>query len=319
MKLLFNKETLELTVSKETFKTRAKKLIPGIIAGGLFATLAIGVGIQYYDSPETKLLKAKNQQLKKSLLTLDESLNKLEGNMNEIIVLEDSLYRNILGQSRLPASITEAGTGGHTEKSILSNKNLPVEVKNISDKLNAIQARTSVLDQSYLHLIDVAMKKQEDLKHIPSIMPIKISDLSYIGSGYGIRMHPILRIRRMHEGQDFIAAFGTPIHATADGTIKQVYRSATFGKTVIIDHGNGYETFYAHLSEQKVKEGQKVVRGQVIGLMGNTGLSSGTHLHYEVHVNGHDDDPVHYYFNDLTADQYQQVIELNKRDLMSMD
>jgi murein DD-endopeptidase MepM/ murein hydrolase activator NlpD len=150
-------------------------------------------------------------------------------------------------------------------------------------------------------------------------MPIYNEDLKLIGAGFGMRMHPILNIYRMHEGIDFFASTGTAVFATADGVVTDARESETFGKVVEIDHGYGLTTLYAHLNGFKVRKGQLVKRGDVIGEVGNTGLSSGEHLHYEVHVNGKEVDPVNYFFKDLSPEEYRKVVAIAQAYERSMD
>jgi murein DD-endopeptidase MepM/ murein hydrolase activator NlpD len=155
--------------------------------------------------------------------------------------------------------------------------------------------------------------------HLPAIMPVSNKDLRYTGSGFGMRFHPILRINRMHEGIDFIAPGGSEVYATADGVVTAARVSRTFGNIIEIDHGFGYQTLYAHLKAFNVKAGQAVKRGQVIAWVGNTGLSAGTHLHYEVHHQGKETDPVHYFFNDLSPGEYERIIKLASENKTSLD
>ena len=150
-------------------------------------------------------------------------------------------------------------------------------------------------------------------------MPIANDDLLLTGSGFGMRLHPILKIYRMHEGMDFFAYIGTDVFATADGIVKDVRISETFGKVIEIDHGFGILTLYAHLNAFNVKEGQRVKRGNIIGQVGNTGMSSGQHLHYEVHIDGKEVDPVNYYFQDLSPAEYRKVVAIAQAYEMSMD
>ncbi len=169
-------------------------------------------------------------------------------------------------------------------------------------------------------MIALASEKEEMLRRIPAIMPISNKDLKRTASGWGYRIHPIYKIRRFHYGMDFTAPTGTDIYATGDGVIKRVISSNRgLGKHIVIDHGYGYSTTYAHMNRHNVKKGQKVKRGDVIGFVGSTGLSTAPHLHYEVSLNGKKVDPANYYFNDLTPDEYERMIELAMRSGQSFD
>jgi murein DD-endopeptidase MepM/ murein hydrolase activator NlpD len=167
----------------------------------------------------------------------------------------------------------------------------------------------------------MAKNKEEMLASIPAIMPISNKDLTRTASGFGWRIHPIYKIRKFHEGMDFTAPVGTEVYATGDGVVIDVrssYRQG-YGKRVLIDHGYGYITRYAHLDEFNVVRGQRVKRGDVIGFVGNTGLSTAPHLHYEVEKDGEKVNPVHYYFNDLTPQQYEQMIFISSNSGQSFD
>ena len=160
-------------------------------------------------------------------------------------------------------------------------------------------------------VIDMARHKEERLAARPAIQPISLKDLHHFGSSFGVRFHPILKVIRPHNGIDLTASRGTPIYATADGTVTQAgYSTGGFGNRILLDHGYGYETLYGHCSELLVKRGDRVKRGEVIARVGSTGLSKSPHLHYEVHVNGRPVDPINYYANDLSAGEYDKMIQL---------
>ena len=158
------------------------------------------------------------------------------------------------------------------------------------------------------------------LASIPAIQPVSNKDLSRMASGFGYRIHPIYKTRRLHAGMDFSAKTGTPIYATGDGKIFKVSKTRKgYGNYVIIDHGYGYKTLYAHMSKFIVKKGQSVKRGETIGFVGNTGTSVAPHLHYEVHKNGRKIDPVNFYYNDLNAEEYEKMRIISSQSNQSFD
>ena len=175
--------------------------------------------------------------------------------------------------------------------------------------------------KSFDEIIVLASEKEEMLRSIPAIMPISNKDLTRTASGWGYRIHPIYKIRRFHYGMDFTAPTGTEVYSTGDGTIASIKSSMRgLGNNIIIDHGFGYQTVYAHLNSfNNLRVGQKVKRGDVIGFVGSTGLSTAPHLHYEVHLNGKRVDPANYYFNDLSPEEYERMIELAMRSGQSFD
>jgi murein DD-endopeptidase MepM/ murein hydrolase activator NlpD len=164
------------------------------------------------------------------------------------------------------------------------------------------------------------MRKEEMLRSIPAIMPISNKDLTRTASGFGLRIHPIYKIIKFHAGMDFTAPSGTDVYVTGDGTVAAVISSKRgLGNHIIINHGFGYSSVYAHLDRFNVRVGQKVRRGDVIGFVGSTGLSLAPHLHYEIKLNGINVDPVNYYFNDLTAEEYDRMIEIASKTGQSFD
>jgi murein DD-endopeptidase MepM/ murein hydrolase activator NlpD len=198
-----------------------------------------------------------------------------------------------------------------------SNSDLVIDTKKRLDKL---KKRLYVQSKSFDEVVDLAKNKEKMLAAIPAVQPVPNKNLKRVASGYGYRVHPIYKVRKMHWGMDFSAPTGTEIFATGDGLISKVVNSRRgYGKHVIIDHGYGYKTLYAHMSSIDVKRGQKVKRGDVIGLVGNTGTSNGPHLHYEVIKDGKKINPANYYFNDLTPEEYDLMIELSSSVNQSFD
>jgi len=193
-------------------------------------------------------------------------------------------------------------------------------VINVKKQLDKIMKKIYVQSVSYDEVIDLAKNKEEMLSHLPAIMPIANKDLKRTASGWGYRFHPIYKIRKFHYGMDFTSPRGTEIYATADGVVSRVQSiKRGYGNNVIIDHGYGYKTLYGHMSKFNVIEGQKVKRGDVIGYVGNTGTSTGPHLHYEVHHNDKKVNPMNYYFNDLSADEYDKMIEISQNSGQTFD
>jgi murein DD-endopeptidase MepM/ murein hydrolase activator NlpD len=177
-----------------------------------------------------------------------------------------------------------------------------------------------VQSESLDEIVDLAKNKEDMLRSIPAIQPVANKDLTRMASGYGMRIDPHYKVPKMHQGMDFTAPTGTPIYATGDGkVIRADSKSSGYGKHVRIDHGYGYVTLYAHMSKYKVRPGQKVKRGDVIGLVGNTGKSKGPHLHYEVRVNKDPVNPVNFYFNDITAEEYARLVEMTENSNQSLD
>jgi len=233
---------------------------------------------------------------------------------------DDNLYRTIFETEPLPSSYREGGIGGvnrYQELEGFSNSELVIET---ARKLDGIRKKVYAQSQSFDELIAYAREKEEMLGSIPAIQPLSNKDLKRTASGFGYRIHPIYKISKFHSGMDFTAPTGTDVYATGNGVIKEVKSARReLGNHIIVDHGFGYQTVYGHLNGFNVRVGQKVKRGDVIGFVGSTGLSTAPHLHYEVLVNGAQVDPALYYFNDLTPEEYERMLEISTKSGQTFD
>lgn len=290
--------------------------------GSVILALLYGSIFTYlFDSPEEKVLKRENEQMKLQYELLSKDLEKVEKVLAHLQETDDNLYRTIFEAEPISTSLREGGIGGvnrYEELEGYDNSGIVIET---AMRLDKIKKKTYVQSRSFDELISLASEKEEMLRSIPAIMPISNKDLTRTASGWGYRIHPIYKIRRFHYGMDFTAPTGTEVYSTGDGTIAGIKSSKRgLGNHIIIDHGFGYQTVYAHLDRfNKLRVGQKVKRGDVIGFVGSTGLSTAPHLHYEVHLNGKKVDPVNYYFNDLSPEEYERMIELSMRSGQSFD
>ena len=230
--------------------------------------------------------------------------------MKDLQQRDDNLYRVMLQADPIADPVRRASYGGtnrYEELMDLANADLVV---NTTQKMDMLDRQLYIQSQSFDEVVKLCKENDEKLKCIPAIQPVANKDLKYTASGYGLRIDPIYNTTKFHEGMDFSANIGTPVYATGNGVVTKAGWQSGYGKIIKIDHGYGYETWYAHLNDMDVRVGQKVVRGQVIGEVGNTGKSTGPHLHYEVHVKGRVVNPVNYYFMDLNADDYDKMIQM---------
>ena len=315
----FNPDQLSLTPVQRNWK----KLI---LRTGSYFLLSLAIGTAGYllttglvKTPREKSLMTQNENLLNLYHNLDERLDVYDHTLSAIKTLDDSIYRSLVGKEPLPWSLRDAGIGGHDPGYSLSDAGYPERVVSTAERINSLDSYLKIQENSYREVLKEAFRSKARLNHLPAIMPIYNEDLLLTGSGYGMRLHPILKIWRPHEGIDFFAYTGTDVFATADGIVADVRISETFGKVIEIDHGYGISTLYAHLHSFNVREGQRVKRGNVIGQVGNTGLSSGQHLHYEIHIYGEEVDPVNYFFQDLTPAEYRKVVAIAQAYEMSMD
>jgi murein DD-endopeptidase MepM/ murein hydrolase activator NlpD len=274
----------------------------------------------FFDSPGEIALEREIEQLTIQYDLIHREMASIEKVLDGLQKTDDNLYRTIFESEPIPASQREGGTGGVNRFESLegyTNSKLVIET---ADRLNRIRKKVYVQAKSFDELINLANSKEEMLRSVPAIIPISNEDLTRTASGFGWRIHPIYKISKFHYGMDFTAPEGTEIFSTGNGTVVKVQSSQRgLGKHIIIDHGFGYESIYGHLSNFNVKSGQKVQRGDVIGYVGCTGLSVADHLHYEIKLNGTNVDPVNYYFEDLTASEYEKMVEISSKTGQSFD
>ena len=251
---------------------------------------------------------------------LNDKTNELYAALDELVEQDETVYREIFGADPIPSDVRTAGTGGTDKYKALEAFEAGQRFKELHEKLDALYAQMKVQGSSYEELISLAKKKAKMLASIPAIQPISNKDLRRVASGFGYRIDPIYRTRKMHKGIDFSAPKGTEVYATGDGVIQSVKRQRWgYGVHIIINHGYGYTTLYGHLSKTLVRPGQKVKRGQLIGQVGSTGKSTAPHLHYEVAKNGVQVNPIGYFYNDLTPEQYEEIIKLSSNPNQSFD
>jgi len=312
-KFIYDPNTLIYVPIEVTIWEKLVRILPYVVVGIVIGIINFSILAMNYNTPTEKLQAQQISEMRSQQQILDERINEANSTLEHLIISDDSLYRTLLGEKPMLASLRQAGTGGTDKYADLEIGENDLGIINSYKKLDQIVAKMNVQVGSYKELFKRAAVNFDRMQHLPAIIPISNWDLRYIGSGFSPRrFHPILKRWRQHEGIDFIAPTGTSVFASADGVIKSARVSDSFGRVVEIDHGYGLVTLYAHLSKIKVKFGQKITRGQVIGLVGSSGLSSGAHLHYEVHVSNVAVDPVNYFFNDLTPKEYEAVVDQAK-------
>lgn len=283
------------------------------ILGFISLSILVGGGLAYtifrvFPSPQVVELKMEVAEYKSNFETMHKQIDDLF-EMNDYLFEKDrGIYRVLTGaEDRQPTFFGKGGSKrfevGNTESKIL--------ISETYSQLEKLGSRMAAQSKSYTELIELAKQKDDFNSSIPAIQPVSKSNQKVrLASGYGMRLHPILGKRRMHWGLDFAAPIGTPIYATGDATVEQVEMSfGGYGKQVILNHGFGYKTRYAHMSKYIVKNGEKVKRGQIIGYVGNTGRSTGPHLHYEIFHRGEHVDPINYLFRDLNPEEYEEILK----------
>ena len=315
----YNPETLDYEEVKLSVWDKLKKLSYYLIASTVFSFLILSIAFYNIRSYIQEEAAKENQSLRQEITSFNKDLNLILEVLGDIQLRDDNIYRAIFETDPYPDHKRQLGTGGNSMKyKKYENMEYGDLVIEISKKIELIEKKLASQSKSFDQVFDLTKEKQKMIKSIPSIQPVSNRDLTRIASGFGLRMHPIYKILKMHKGMDFTAPIGTEIYATGDGVVEKVGWVGGYGKTIMINHGFGYKTRYAHCSKYKCRKGQKVKRGDLIGFVGNTGQSTGPHLHYEVFKNKKQINPVNFFFNDLSPEEYDKVIEISSRPTQSL-
>lgn len=321
-KVKYRYNTRSLTYEKVEISWQRKVLtvlsflLTGVVFGSLFFILAY----TYIDSPKEKELIRENRKLQMQFEILNKKLDEVAAVLNNIEERDDNIYRVIFEAEPIAQNIREAGFGGINRYKDLEGYRSSDLMNESSEKMDKILKQLYIQSKSFDEVVDMAMRKKEMVASIPAIQPVSNKDLKRMASGFGYRIDPHYKTPAFHSGMDFTAPRGTPIYATGDGVIVRADASAEgYGNHVRINHGYGYETLYGHMWKIKVRVGQKVKRGDIIGLVGNTGKSVGPHCHYEVRKNDVALNPVNFYFNDLSPEQYEQMVKIANATNQSLD
>lgn len=263
-----------------------------------------------FGSPSEKELKAENSRIQAQYNVLSRRLDEALEVLEDIQLRDDNLYRFIYQAEPISSAIRTAGYGGtnrYEELLGMANSELVVST---TQKMDLLNKQLYIQSKSFDDVVEMVKGHDDMLRSIPAIQPLSNKDLKKTASGYGMRMDPIYGTGKFHTGMDFSASPGTDVYATGDGRVVKAGWEKAYGNVVEIDHGYGYVTRYAHLINFKTKVGKRVTRGEVIGGVGSTGKSTGPHLHYEVYYRGRHVNPVNYYFMDLSAEDYDKMIQL---------
>jgi murein DD-endopeptidase MepM/ murein hydrolase activator NlpD len=319
-KYFFNPESLTYHKVELRFIDKLKYLSKQFFVAIILAIVLFLISSYLIESPESQAIKRENQQLIAQYELLSKRFDYVANALKDMEQRDDNMYRAIFGAEPIPGSMRQAGFGGVDRYSKLESYGHAKLVIETTKKLDKLSKQMIVQSKSFDEIEHLIKNKEQMLSSIPAIIPISSKKLSKIPYGYGPRIDPVYKTPAFHEGMDFIAVEGVPVYATGNGTIIQADHASTgFGNHVRIDHGYGYKTIYAHLSKMKVRPGQKVKRGDLIGLVGNTGKSVGPHLHYEVHINNRPVNPINFYFSDLSPVEYDKIVTMAAQNGQSLD
>lgn len=320
IKYYYNTTTLRYEKLETPLRVRLLRIFGFIAAALVTAALISYVAFQFIGSPKEKILQEQNEDLRDNYRQLKDRIESLQQQMKELEKRDNDVYRAIFEASPIPDSARAKELETKLEIETVRRLKDNQLVGSILNTLNTLTSRIEAQKKSYDEVEELVKNKEKLLARTPAIQPVSNKDLNRIASGFGYRIDPVYKTTKFHAGLDFSAPQGTPIYATADGTVTTAGNTGNgYGNHVIINHGFGYETLYGHMVRVKARNGQAVKRGEVIGWVGSTGKSTGPHCHYEVHKYGDKIDPIYFFYNDLTPEQFDMILKKAAASNQSLD
>jgi murein DD-endopeptidase MepM/ murein hydrolase activator NlpD len=320
IKYYYNTHTLRYEKLETPLRVKLLRVFGFIAAALVTAGIISYFAFRFVGSPQEKILQRRYAVMEDRFEEMNDSLKSMQLQMHELEKRDNDVYRSIFEATPIPDSIRAKVLEMKQEVAFVESLGDNALVRSIHTSLNNLSSRIRAQQASYKEVDELLKTKESILSHTPAIQPVANKDLERIASGFGYRIDPIYKTPKMHAGLDFTAPTGTPIYATADGTIAVAGNLGNgFGNHVIINHGYGYETLYGHMSRVKARPGQKVKRGEVIGYVGSTGKSTGPHCHYEVHFRDSKIDPVYFFFNDISPEQFDRLVKKAAASNQSFD
>ena len=320
VKYYFNTHSLKYEKVIVKWQKKLLRALGFLATATVFASVIVLIAYNFFDSPKEKRLKRDLEETSLQLEFLKQRADKVEAVLRDIQERDNTIYRVIFEADPIPASVREAGYGGIDRYKKLSDYYDAVLLVDVTKRMDKLSKQLYVQSKSFDEVFELVKNKASMLASIPAIQPIANKELKYVASGFGWRIHPIYKTEKLHTGMDFTAPIGTPIHATGNGVVEKVeFDGRGLGNNITINHGYGYESVYGHMNKIIVRAGQKILRGDLIGYVGRTGSATGPHLHYEVHKNGEPVNPVNFYYNDLTPEEYTRMVEISSQATQSFD
>jgi murein DD-endopeptidase MepM/ murein hydrolase activator NlpD len=320
IKYFYNPTTLRYEKFITPLRVKLLRILGFLAACFVAALIIVSIAFKYLDSPKEKILRQQYEAAAANYDVLRSQVGKMKQQMAELEKRDNDVYRSIFEASPIPDSARAKEMEKQKEFQIVQAMNADELHTDIIKDLDNLTKRVAFQNNSYDEIISFIKNKEVLLASTPAIQPVSNKDLNRIASGFGHRIDPVYKTVKMHAGLDFAAPQGTPIYATANGTIKLAGNTGNgYGNHVIINHGFGYETLFGHMYRVKARNGQRVKRGEIIGYVGSTGKSTGPHLHYEVHKNGKPLDPVYFFYNDLSPEQYDRLLKMAASSNQSFD
>ena len=320
LKYKFNPSTLNFEKISYGIRDYTLSALRYLFAGLVIGAIGVVLYASFFKDPETARLSREVKFLKGQIAELNDQIDTLELFVTDLQEKDDNVYRSIFGAEPYPEHLRKGGVGGSDRYRDLRGFVNSEDIIETQKRINRLQRALVSQSKSFEEVYELAKSKDTMLKCIPAIQPVSNKELKRMASGFGYRTDPIYKTTKFHAGMDFAASVGTEIYATGDGVVLRADADASgYGNHVRINHGYGYMTLYGHMSKINVRPGQRVKRGDVIGYVGNTGKSVGPHLHYEVHKNGQTLNPVNFYYNDLSPEDYARMIEMSATENQAFD
>ena len=320
IKYFYNTNTLRYEKLVTPLRVKLLRVLGFLASAIVTGLIIVAFAFRFLDSPKEKLLRLQYERSQQDFQAINGRVRDLEQRLKQLEKRDNDVYRTIFEASPVPDSARAKEIEMEKEIRLVSSMDENELAYSVSGTLSNISSRISFQENSYREIEEMVKDKEKLLASTPAIQPVNNKDLNRVASGYGYRIDPVYKTVKFHAGLDFSAPQGTPIYATADGRVTTAGNLGNgFGNHVVINHGFGYQTLYGHMVRVKARNGQQVKRGEVIGWVGSTGKSTGPHLHYEVHKGGRTIDPIYFFYNDLTPEQYQQILKLAASGNQSFD
>ncbi len=319
-KYIFNAQTLKYEKAVVSWGKRLLNVFMFICASLVFSLLISTIVYNFFDSPKEKILRTELNGMKEQYEILDKETSRLNAVLEGLQYRDGNIYRVLFESDPIPESVWEGGAGGVNKYKKLERYDNGEMMVDVSKKVDKLRHQMAIQSKSYDEIATLIKGKEQMLASIPSIQPVKNRDLERIASGFGYRIDPVYKVTKFHSGLDFTASIGTEIFATGDGVVEMVgFDYGGYGNEVVINHGYGYKTRYAHMSRTKARVGQKVKRGEVIGYVGSTGKSTGPHVHYEVLKTNAAINPIYFFYNDVTDAMFAKIVDRSQNAGQTLD
>ncbi|PIF60191.1 peptidoglycan DD-metalloendopeptidase family protein [Flavobacterium sp. 2] len=322
VKYYYDSENLAYTKIKTRKRIKFGYILLFLLASALFGFLVfvLLLNTPYFETPKDRLQAREIENLKLQYSILNKKLDEIDAVAEALEDRDNNIYRVYFNKGEIPDSIRKAGFTDPERYKILEGYNNSQLVLNTTKRIDKLSKELAIQSKSLDEILKLASTKGNLLLAIPAIQPVQNENLKRVASGFGYRIDPFTKVRKMHNGMDFTASTGSPVFATGDGVVERADAAASgFGNHVVIRHGFGYESLYAHLSKYNCRPGQKVKRGDIIGYVGSTGRSEGPHCHYEVHKDGKVVNPLNFYYGNISAVEYVAISQMANQENQSLD